>query len=220
MGNIQQSLIDTRSNLPAPTAPRLNFVSVLAFLAPVALGALTTLWTLNPGGAIVGVLLGLLLAQSPKIARQWERAVILRLGKYIGLRGPGLFWIIPFVDQVSAWIDQRVITTAFAAEETLTSDTVPVNVDAVLFWMVYDPEKAGLGEQNYRAGEGGAAKTALRDIIVLFFLSFLGGGRERIKDEWKKLIDKRSTPGGVRVQWVEMRDLITPASLQDAMSRE
>ena len=105
MGNIQQSLMETRSNLPAPTAPRLNFVSVLAFLAPVALGGLTTLWTLNPGGAIVGVLLGLLLAQSPKIARQWERAVILRLGKYIGLRGPGLFWIIPFVDQVSAWID-------------------------------------------------------------------------------------------------------------------
>src|SRR5438105_12975360 len=124
MGNIQQSLMETRSNLPAPTAPRLNFVSVLAFVAPVALGALTTLWTLNPGGAIVGVLLGLLLAQSPKIARQWERAVILRLGKYIGLRGPGLFWIIPFVDQVSAWIDQRVITTGFAAEETLTSDTV------------------------------------------------------------------------------------------------
>src|SRR5437773_1506590 len=142
MGNIQQSLIDTRSNLPAPTAPRLNFVSVLAFLAPIALGALTTLWTLNPGGAIVGGLLGLLLAQSPKVARQWERAVVLRLGRYVGLRGPGLFWIIPFVDSVSAWIDQRVITTGFAAEETLTSDTVPVNVDAVLFWVVYDPEKA------------------------------------------------------------------------------
>src|SRR3989442_10095302 len=106
MGNIQQSLIDTRSNLPAPTAPRLNFVAVLSFLAPVALGALTTLMTLNPGGAIVGVLLGLLLAQSPKIARQWERGIVLRLGKYIGLRGPGLFWILPFIDSISAWIDQ------------------------------------------------------------------------------------------------------------------
>src|SRR5207302_8020886 len=110
------------------------------FIAPVALGALATLVTLNPVGAILGVLLGLLLAQSPTVARQWERAVVLRLGKYVGLRGPGLFWIIPFVDSVSAWIDQRFITTGFAAEETLTSDTVPVNVDAVLFWVVYDPE--------------------------------------------------------------------------------
>src|SRR6266478_2471612 len=125
MGNIQ--LLDNRSNLPAPNAPRLNFIAVLGFLAPVAVGALATLMTLNPGGAIVGVLLGLLLAQSPKIARQWERAVVLRLGKFVGLRGPGLFWIIPFVDNISSWIDQRVITTAFAAEETLTSDTVPVN---------------------------------------------------------------------------------------------
>ena len=220
MGNIQQSLIDTRSNLPAPTAPRLNFVSVLAFLAPIALGALTTLWTLNPGGAIVGVLLGLLLAQSPKIARQWERAVILRLGKYIGLRGPGLFWIIPFVDQVSAWIDQRVITTAFAAEETLTSDTVPVNVDAVLFWMVYDPEKAALEVQNYPAAVSWAAQTALRDIIGRTSLSDLLRGRERIEDELQKLIDERSNPWGVTVQSVEMRDVIIPTSLQDAMSRE
>src|SRR5438105_10797025 len=142
MGNIQQSLIETRSNLPAPTAPRLNFVAVLALLAPIALGALTTLWTLNPGGAIVGVLLGLLLAQSPKIARQWERAVILRLGKYIGLRGPGLFWLIPFVDQVSAWIDQGVIADAFAAAETVNSDTVPVNPDGVRSRLVYDRDEA------------------------------------------------------------------------------
>ncbi len=220
MGNIQQSLFETRSNLPAPAAPRLNFVSVLGFLAPVALGALTTLWTLNPGGAIVGLLLGLLLAQSPKIARQWERAVILRLGKYIGLRGPGLFWIIPFVDQVSAWIDQRVITTGFAAEETLTSDTVPVNVDAVLFWMVYDPEKAALEVQNYPAAVGWAAQTALRDIIGRTSLSDLLRGRERIEDDLQKLIDERSNPWGVTVQSVEMRDVIIPASLQDAMSRE
>src|SRR5438132_2301415 len=220
VGIIQQSLMVTRSNLPARTAPRLNFVSVLAFVAPVALGALTTLWTLNPGGAIVGVLLGLLLAQSPKIARQWERAVILRLGKYIGLRGPGLFWIIPFVDQVSAWIDQRVITTGFAAEETLTSDTVPVNVDAVLFWMVYDPEKAALEVQNYPAAVGWAAQAALRYIIGRTSLSDLLRGRERIEDELQKLIDERSNPWGVTVQSVEMRDVIIPAALQDAMSRE
>src|SRR5205823_5911606 len=139
MANIQLS---ENRNLSALNAPRVNFIAALAFIVPVGLGALATLVTLNPISAIVGVLLGFLLSQSPKIARQWERAVVLRLGKFTGLRGPGLFWIIPFVDNISTWIDQRVITTAFAAEETLTSDTVPVNVDAVLFWVVYDPEKA------------------------------------------------------------------------------
>ena len=156
MANIQ--LVETRSNLPAPNAPRINFVAAVAFLAPVLLGVLATVVTFNPAGAILGVLLGLFLAQAPKIARQWERAVVLRLGKYVGLRGPGLFWIIPFVDSVSAWIDQRVITTGFAAEETLTSDTVPVNVDAVLFWVVYDPEKAALEVQNYPQAVSWAAR--------------------------------------------------------------
>ena len=220
MPNIQQTLIETRGNLQASNAPRLNFVAALAFLAPVGLGALATLMTLNPAGAIVGVVLGLLLAQSPKIARQWERAVVLRLGKFIGLRGPGLFWIIPFVDSISTWIDQRVITTAFAAEETLTSDTVPVNVDAVLFWVVYDPEKAALEVQNYPAAVSWAAQTALRDIIGRTSLSDLLRGRERIEDELQKLIDERSNPWGVTVQSVEMRDVIIPAALQDAMSRE
>src|SRR5207248_6817793 len=153
-----------------------------------------TLITLNPISAIVGVILGFFLAQSPKIARQWERAVVLRLGKYVGLRGPGLFWIIPFVDSISAWIDQRVITTAFAAEETLTSDTVPVNVDAVLFWVVYDPEKAALEVQNYPQAASWAAQTALRDIIGRTSLSDLLRGRERIEDELQKLIDERSNP--------------------------
>ncbi|MEK6334826.1 MAG: slipin family protein [Acidobacteriota bacterium] len=218
MANMQ--LFENRGNLTVTNAPRVNFIAGLAFLAPVAVGALATLMTLNPGGAIVGVLLGLLLAQSPKIARQWERAVVLRLGKFTGLRGPGLFWIIPFVDQISAWIDQRVITTAFAAEETLTSDTVPVNVDAVLFWMVYDPEKAALEVQNYPAAVSWAAQTALRDIIGRTSLSDLLRGRERIEDELQKLIDERSNPWGVTVQSVEMRDVIIPAALQDAMSRE
>src|SRR5438477_11537783 len=215
-----QSLVQNRSNLPAPSAPRLNFVAALAFIAPVGLGLLASLLTLNPAGAIVGVVLGFLLAQSPKIARQWERAVVLRLGKFVGLRGPGLFWIIPFVDTVSAWIDQRVITTGFAAEETLTSDTVTVNVDAVLFWVVYDPEKAALEVQNYPAAVSWAAQTALRDIIGRTSLSDLLRGRERIEGELQKLIDERSNPWGVTVQSVEMRDVIIPAALQDAMSRE
>jgi len=219
MPNIQ-SLVETRSNVPAPTAPRLNFIAALAFIAPAAVGAFATLMTLKPFGAIFGVLLGLLLAQSPKIARQWERAVVLRLGKFVGLRGPGLFWIIPFVDTISTWIDQRVITTGFAAEETLTSDTVPVNVDAVLFWVVYDPEKAALEVQNYPAAVSWAAQTALRDIIGRTSLSDLLRGRERIEEELQKLIDERSNPWGVTVQSVEMRDVIIPAALQDAMSRE
>lgn len=214
------SLIETRTNLPATNAPKFNVIAALAFLTPLVLGLGTMFLTGNPVGLIVGVVLGLLLAQSPKIARQWQRAVVLRLGRYIGLRGPGLFWIIPFVDSICAWVDQRVITTSFAAEETLTSDTVPVNVDAVLFWMVYDPEKAALEVQNYPQAVSWAAQTALRDIIGRTSLTDLLRGRERIEEELQKLIDERSNPWGVTVQSVEMRDVIIPAALQDAMSRE
>jgi len=220
MSSYSTSLTQTRSNLPSMDVARVNVVSAVMLLVPVLLGALTSWWLFNPIGIIVGLLLGGLLAQSPKIARQWERAVVLRLGKYVGLKGPGLFWIIPFVDTISAWVDQRVITTSFAAEETLTSDTVPVNVDAVLFWMVYDPEKAALEVQNYPQAVSWAAQTALRDIIGRTSLTDLLRGRERIEEELQKLIDERSNPWGVTVQSVEMRDVIIPAALQDAMSRE
>jgi len=212
--------MEIRSNLPSVNTSRINVVAAVTFLAPLILGGLVTWLMLNPAGIILGLLLGLLLAQAPKIARQWERAVVLRLGRYVGLRGPGLFWIIPFVDTVSAWVDQRVITTSFAAEETLTSDTVPVNVDAVLFWMVYDPEKAALEVQNYPQAVSWAAQTALRDIIGRTSLTDLLRGRERIEEELQQLIDERSNPWGVTVQSVEMRDVIIPAALQDAMSRE
>ncbi|MGH9881560.1 MAG: slipin family protein [Pyrinomonadaceae bacterium] len=215
------SLMTARTNLPATqTTPRLNIVAAVVFLTPMLLGLLATLMTFNPAGIIVGLILGLLAGQSPKVARQWERAVVLRLGRYVGLRGPGLFWIIPFVDTIPAWIDQRVITTSFAAEETLTSDTVPVNVDAVLFWMVYDPEKAALEVQDYSQAVSWAAQTALRDIIGRTSLTDLLRGRERIEEELQQLIDERSNPWGVTVQSVEMRDVIIPAALQDAMSRE
>jgi regulator of protease activity HflC (stomatin/prohibitin superfamily) len=214
------SLIQTRSNVPATEMQRVNVVSAAVLIAPLLLGALATWLTFNPAGVIVGLILGLLLSQAPKVARQWERAVVLRLGRYVGLRGPGLFWIIPFVDSVTAWVDQRVITTSFAAEETLTSDTVPVNVDAVLFWMVYDPEKAALEVQNYPQAVSWAAQTALRDIIGRTSLTDLLRGRERIEGELQQLIDERSNPWGVTVQSVEMRDVIIPPALQDAMSRE
>jgi regulator of protease activity HflC (stomatin/prohibitin superfamily) len=170
--------------------------------------------------AIALALAATLLSMSPKIAKQWERGVVLRLGRYVGLRGPGLFWIVPLIDSVTRWVDQRVITTSFAAEQTLTSDTVPVNVDAVLFWMVYDPEKAALEVQDYRQAVSWAAQTALRDIIGRTALTDLLRGRERIEAELQKLIDERTTPWGVTVQSVEMRDVVIPVALQDAMSRE
>lgn len=206
--------------LTAPNVPRANIISVLVLLLPLALGIVPTVLTRKPLFAIVGLIVGLLLAQSPRVAKQWEKAVILRLGRYVGIRGPGLFWIVPLIDTVSSWIDQRVITTNFVAEQTLTSDTVPVNVDAVLFWMVYDPEKAALEVQDYQQAVSWAAQTALRDIIGRTALTELLRGRERIEEELQKLIDDRSTPWGVTVQSVEMRDVVIPDALQDAMSRE
>ena len=199
---------------------RINIISIVIILAFVGIGLTVTVSQHNPAGVLLGAVIGGILAQSPKVAKQWERAVVLRLGKYVGLRGPGLFWVIPFIESVSSWIDQRVITTNFKAEETLTSDTVPVNVDAVLFWMVYDPEKAALEVQDYALAVSWAAQTALRDIIGRTYLSDLLRGRERIEADLQKLIDERSNPWGVTVQSVEMRDIVIPASLQDAMSRE
>ncbi len=142
-----------------PSNFRFNFVSTLILALGAGLGVLGTLITTSPVLLGAGVLLGLLLAQSPRVAQQWERGVVLRLGRYVGLRGPGIFWVVPFLDKVSTWIDQRVITTSFAAEETLTSDTVPVNVDAVLFWMVHDAEKAALEVQDYPSCSAGASES-------------------------------------------------------------
>ncbi|MEP6495951.1 MAG: slipin family protein [bacterium] len=201
-------------------SPRFNIVAIFILLLFTVVGIAVTARQQNPAGVLIGIVLGIVLAQSPKVAKQWERGVVLRLGKYTGLRGPGLFWVVPFIDDVSSWIDQRVITTNFNAEETLTSDTVPVNVDAVLFWMVYDPEKAALEVQDYSRAVSWAAQTALRDIIGRTFLTELLRGREQIEADLQKLIDERCTPWGVTVQSVEMRDIIIPASLQDAMSRE
>jgi regulator of protease activity HflC (stomatin/prohibitin superfamily) len=200
--------------------PRVNVVAAAMLLTPIVIGIGGTVATNNPLPVIAGIVVGLVLVQAPKVAKQWERGVVLRLGRYVGLRGPGLFWVMPFVDSVTRWIDQRVITTSFAAEQTLTSDTVPVNVDAVLFWLVYDPEKAALEVQEYQQAVSWAAQTALRDIIGRTSLVDLLKGRERIEEELQKLIDLRSNPWGVTVQSVEMRDVVIPESLQDAMSRE
>jgi regulator of protease activity HflC (stomatin/prohibitin superfamily) len=204
----------------ASRTARVNVVAVFILLGFVLAGIILTGATQNPAYLLIGLVGGLVLSQSPKVAKQWERGVVLRLGRYTGLRGPGLFWITPFIETVSIYIDQRVVTTSFAAEETLTSDTVPVNVDAVLFWMVHDSEKAALEVQDYAQAVSWAAQTGLRDIIGRTSLSELLRGRERIEAELQTLIDQRSNPWGVTVQSVEMRDIVIPASLQDAMSRE
>ena len=200
--------------------PRTNIVAILMLLGSLAIGALLTWLAGNPIPIIVMAILGALLMQSPRVAQQWERAVVLRLGKFVGLRGPGLFWIVPFLDTVSSWIDQRTVTTIFAAEQTLTSDTVPVTVDAVLFWMVHDAQKAALEVQEYAQAVSWAAQTALRDIIGRTALTDLLRGREKIETELQALIDQRSNPWGVTVSSVEMRDVVIPVALQDAMSRE
>jgi regulator of protease activity HflC (stomatin/prohibitin superfamily) len=199
---------------------RFNIVAVLVFLAALVVGGIWSALAVSGVPLVALALVGLILSRAPRLAAEWERGVVLRLGRFNGLRGPGLFWIIPFVDTVNSWIDQRVITTGFAAEQSLTADTVPVNVDAVLFWLVHDPQKAALEVQDYFNAVTWAAQTALRDIIGRTTLADLLLGREQIEGELQRLIDERSSPWGVTVQAVEMRDVLIPESLQDAMSRQ
>ncbi len=207
------------TSIPCPQRPP-NVVAAALFVGVFGAGLAATIVRNEPLWIIIGSVAGLLLACSPKVAKQWERAIVLRLGQYAGQRGPGLFWIIPGIDTIATWIDHRIITTTFAAEESLTADTVPVNVDAVLFWMVNDAEKAALEVQDYKMAVSWASQTALRDIIGRTPLNVLLRGREQIESDLQKLIDERSTPWGVTVQSVEMRDIVIPESLQDAMSRE
>jgi regulator of protease activity HflC (stomatin/prohibitin superfamily) len=198
-GRIMLMVPASLPNQVVPAGARVNFLSVLLALGVTAVGGATLLVAGSIAGLVTATVLGLLAGMAPQVAKQWERAVLLRMGRFVGLRGPGLFWRIPFVDTVTAWVDQRVITTPFAAEETLTSDTVPVNVDAVLFWMVHDPEKAALEVQNYPQAVSWAAQTALRDIIGRTSLADLLHGRERIESELQDLIDARCMPWGVAV---------------------
>ncbi len=144
----------------------------------------------------------------------------IRPGRFRGLYGPGLFWIIPVVDTISNWIDHRTIVTPFAAQKTLTRDTVPVDVDAVLFWVVWDAQKAALEVEDYQAAVDWAAQTALRDIIGKMMLADILVGREAIDQELQRIIDERTTPWGVSVTSVEIRDIVIPQSLEDAMSRQ
>jgi hypothetical protein len=217
---VMASVRRTQEPMITGNGASLNVVAVAIVLAAVAAGGVISLVLGSPIPVIVTTVIGLLSAPSPKIAQQWERAIVLRFGRYVGLRGPGLFWIVPFIDRVSSVVDQRTIASGFAAEQTLTADTVPVNVDAVMFWMVHDAEKAALEVQDYARAVAWAAQTALRDIIGRTTLADLLRGREQVQTELQKLIDERSNPWGVTVSSVEMRDVVIPGALQDAMSRQ
>ena len=202
-------------------------VSRTIFFLIVVAGAAAS-WSIlaSAGPTTAGILLAVvviaaaLLAAAIKIASQWERAVVLRLGRFRALNGPGLFWIIPIIDTVAYWIDIRVITSTFKAEKTLTKDTVPVDVDAVLFWKVIDPQKAAMDVEDYHSAIAWASQTALRDVIGKTVLADMLEGRERIGKELRKIIDERTEPWGVNVISVELKDVLIPEALEDAMSMQ
>ena len=204
-----------------------NPFSLLIFFVILLIGAaLAYAMHFGPesfGGYIVfGVtfIIAFIVSAAIKVANQWERAIVLRLGHFHALRGPGLFFIIPVIDSIVYCIDIRVITTAFKAEKTLTKDTVPVDVDAVLFWKVIDPEKAALEVADFESAIGWACQTALRDIIGKTMLSDLLEGRGKISDELQIIIDERTEPWGIKVISVEVKDVLIPPALENAMSMQ
>jgi regulator of protease activity HflC (stomatin/prohibitin superfamily) len=201
--------------------------SGLIFFVIIVIGAVFTYVSYNAqnvtGAIWIGVItfvVALIVSSAIKIADQWEKAVVLRLGKFHSLKGPGLFFIIPIVDTVAYWIDLRVITTSFTAEKTLTKDTVPVDVDAVLFWKVLDAKKAALEIAEYKGAINWASQTALRDVIGKTMLSEMLEGRDKMSNTLQKIIDERTEPWGVNVISVEVKDVNIPSALQDAMSMQ
>jgi regulator of protease activity HflC (stomatin/prohibitin superfamily) len=198
----------------------LNSAAVAAFVVCLVAGITATLVSNNPVYAIAGILVGLYLLSSIKIVRQWEKAVKLRFGRYVGLRSPGLCLIVPVVETLSQFVDQRVRVANVSAETTLTRDTVPVNVDAIIFWMVWNAEKAILEVENYSDAINMSAQTALRESIGRHDLHQALAEREMLGEELQKILDSKTNPWGITVQSVEIRDVQIPGPLQDAMSRE
>ena len=204
-----------------------NSFAALVFIAILAIGValayarygISADWVSNRLIA-AALIVAFVVSFATKVADQWDRAVVLRLGRFHVLRGPGLFFIIPIIDTIPYWIDTRVITSSFTAERTLTKDTVPVNVDAVLFWKVVDPMKAALDVADYRGAINWAAQTALRDVIGKTVLSDMLEGREKISTELQKIIDERTEPWGINVISVEVKDVLIPPALEDAMSMQ
>ena len=220
-----------RKNSPLQTqiaAKQVSPLGLAAFLALVALAVVLSAGLASAGQprwlsavvVVVTLVPGVYILFALRMANEWEKAVVLRAGKFRGLRGPGVFWVVPVLDAIPVWIDHRVMVTPFNAEKTLTKDTVPVDVDAVLFWLVWDAKKAALEVADYRAAIGWAAQTALRDVIGKMVLADILVGRDAIDRELQRIIDERTTPWGVSVNSVEIRDIIIPQDLEDAMSRQ
>jgi regulator of protease activity HflC (stomatin/prohibitin superfamily) len=199
----------------------------LAFLVIACIGGMTA-YSLHRTGsdalallaAGVGILLAAAISSAIRVADQWSKAVVLRLGVFRALEGPGLFFIIPLIETIPYWIDTRVLTSSFKAEKTLTKDTVPVDVDAVLFWKIVDPKMAALAVADYQSAIGWASQTALRDVIGKTMLSDMLEGRDKISDVLQKIIDVRTQPWGISVLSVEVKDVLIPAALEDAMSMQ
>jgi regulator of protease activity HflC (stomatin/prohibitin superfamily) len=211
-------VIEMRNNGAFPTLIFLVILGIGGGLAFAISGGAA-----NAGSTWIGVItfvVALVVSLAIKVANQWDKAVVLRLGKFRALKGPGLFLIIPVIDAIVYWIDTRVITSSFKAEKTLTKDTVPVDVDAVLFWKVLDPKKAALDVADYQSAISWASQTALRDVIGKTMLSDMLEGREKISKDLQKIIDERTEPWGINVISVEVNDVLIPAALEDAMSMQ
>jgi regulator of protease activity HflC (stomatin/prohibitin superfamily) len=201
--------------------------AVLIFILILGAGAALAYAAYRVSAGLVGLvvlgcafILAIFISSGIQVADQWSRAVVLRLGKFRSLQGPGLFLIIPVIDSIPYWIDTRVLTSSFKAEKTLTKDTVPVDVDAVLFWKIVDPKKAALDVADYQSAISWASQTALRDVIGKTMLSDMLEGRDKISDVLRKIIDERTEPWGINVISVEVKDVLIPASLEDAMSMQ
>jgi len=194
-------------------------ITVLIVLLAVSAG-LYLLEVIGVPALVALIIISCLIGSAIKMADQWEKAVVLRMGKFRGLRGPGLFFIIPIIDQVNTFIDQRIRVTEFKAEQTLTKDTVPVNVDAVVYWTVWDVEKAALEVQEYEKAISFIAQTDLRDIIGKHELAELLQERDKIAEDLQKTLDASTNPWGITCQTVGIRDIIIPQALADAMSKE
>jgi regulator of protease activity HflC (stomatin/prohibitin superfamily) len=198
-----------------------NPVAVAVLIVCIAISAVLYYLQIVTEGILGAlIILSVLLAASVHIADQWEKAVLLRMGKYKGLKGPGLFFIIPVIDKVDKYIDQRIRVTDFKAEQTLTKDTVPVNVDAVVYWTVWDVEKAALEVQEYEKAIFYIAQTGLRDIIGKHELADLLQERDKIADDLQKVLDSNTNPWGITCQTVGIKDIVIPQNLSDAMSKQ
>jgi regulator of protease activity HflC (stomatin/prohibitin superfamily) len=219
---LTEALAKRNSTIPtgSSTEVRMNPISAVIFILFIGGAVLARLADMPISVTVILALIGIFLGYSVKMAQQWERAVILRLGRLHAVKGPGLFILVPIIDQVTTWVDQRIRTSNFSAEQALTRDTVPVNVDAIVFWMVHDPERAALEIANYNSAVEGVAQTSLREMIGSTVLSDLLADRKRADAALKEVIGAKTAEWGVTVNSVEIRDVAIPASLQDAMSRQ